>query len=84
MVKIRSEQELIEELVKINQNYQSKSNKCVEAENDRRITGLAVASPAPAGLFRSRLSLDQLKIRQIAHRKCLAKADVLLINEGVK
>jgi len=59
MVKIRSEQELIEELVKINQNYQSKSNKCVEAENDRRITGLAVASPAPVGLFRSRLSFDQ-------------------------
>jgi len=41
MVKIRSDQESIEELIKINQNYQSKSNKCVEAENDRRITGLA-------------------------------------------
>jgi hypothetical protein len=64
MVKIRSDQELIEELMKINQNYQSKSNKCVEAENDRRITGLAVASPVPVGLFRSRLSLDLAKIRQ--------------------
>ena len=64
MVKIRSEQELIEELVKINQNYQSKSNKCVEAENDRRITGLAVASPAPVGLFRSRLSFAYIRRRR--------------------
>ena len=34
------------------------SNICVEAENDRRITGLAGASPVPVGLFRSRLSLE--------------------------
>jgi hypothetical protein len=45
MIKTRSEQELIEELIKRNLNYQSKSNKCVEAENDRRITGLARKVP---------------------------------------
>ena len=50
MLRIRSNQELIEEFMKINQNYQSKSNNCVEAENDRRITGLAEQAPRPSAL----------------------------------
>ena len=67
MVKIRSDQELIEELMKRNLNYQSKSNKCVEAENDRRITGLACATPVPVSFFRSRLALGPLKTKTKKH-----------------
>ena len=40
-------------------------NNCVEAENDRRITGLACASPAPVGPFRSRQTLESLKTKNI-------------------
>ena len=54
MLRIRTDQELINRRIKkINQNYQnyqSKSNNCVEAENDRRITGLAEQAPRPSAL----------------------------------